>query len=107
MSLSENRTRNRRPRLGLWIPLILVVGCACIAISVAMASTLLAEEKEKSVKNGIIYGLTLSPSGIDPHINANAELGIPLYSVYDTLLYRHPQTGAFVAGLAKDWDISP
>src|SRR3989304_6092820 len=24
------------------------------------------------------YGLTLAPTGIDPHLNASAELGIPL-----------------------------
>jgi peptide/nickel transport system substrate-binding protein len=54
----------------------------------------------------VTYGLTLSPTGIDPHINASDELGIPLTSVYDTLVYQDPQTGAFVPGLAKDWTIS-
>ena len=53
-----------------------------------------------------VYGLTLLPSGIDPHINQSAELGIPLRSVYDTLVYRHPQTLAFEAGLAESWEIS-
>jgi peptide/nickel transport system substrate-binding protein len=54
----------------------------------------------------LMYGLTLSPSGIDPHINASAELGIPLRSVYDTLVYLDPQTGEFVPGLATSWEIS-
>lgn len=54
----------------------------------------------------LIYGLTLSPSGIDPHINASAELGIPLRSVYDSLVYLDPQTGEFIPGLAKSWEIS-
>jgi hypothetical protein len=45
----------------------------------------------------IVYGLTLLPSGFDPHINASAELGIPLRSVYDTLVYRDPITKDFVA----------
>lgn len=54
----------------------------------------------------LIYGLTLSPSGIDPHINASAELGIPLRSVYDTLIFLDPVTGEFVPGLATDWSIS-
>jgi peptide/nickel transport system substrate-binding protein len=54
----------------------------------------------------LVYGLTLSPSGIDPHINASAELGIPLSSVYDTLVFQDPQTGEFVPGLAKHWRIS-
>jgi peptide/nickel transport system substrate-binding protein len=54
----------------------------------------------------IIYGLTLMPSGFDPHINASAELGIPLRSVYDTLVYRDPVSGDFVPGLATRWEIS-
>lgn len=54
----------------------------------------------------IIYGLTLVPSGIDPHINASSELGIPLTSVYDTLIYQDPKTGEFVPGLAQKWEVS-
>ena len=54
----------------------------------------------------IVYGLTLAPSGIDPHINASSELGIPLTSVYDTLIYLDPETGDFVPGLAERWDVS-
>lgn len=56
--------------------------------------------------NRIIYGLTLQPSGFDPHINRSSELGIPLRQVYDTLVYRHPETRAFVPGLAASWEIS-
>lgn len=52
------------------------------------------------------YGLTLAPSGIDPHVNASSELGIPLTSVYDTLVYLDPQTNEFVPGLAERWEIS-
>lgn len=52
------------------------------------------------------YGLTLSPSGLDPHINASAELGIPLHSVYDTLIVRHADTGEFQPSLALAWHIS-
>ncbi len=54
----------------------------------------------------LVYGLTLAPSGIDPHVNASSELGIPLTSVYDTLVYQDPDTGAFVAGLAERWEVS-
>ena len=54
----------------------------------------------------IVYGLTLKPSGIDPHVNASSELGIPLTSVYDTLIYLDPEREDFVPGLAEDWDIS-
>jgi peptide/nickel transport system substrate-binding protein len=54
----------------------------------------------------LIYGLTLAPSGIDPHVNASSELGIPLTSVYDTLVYQDPDSGEFVPGLAERWEIS-
>ncbi|MEM9950933.1 MAG: ABC transporter substrate-binding protein [Chloroflexota bacterium] len=54
----------------------------------------------------IVYGLTLNVSGIDPHINRSTELGIVLRNVYDTLVYRHPDTNEFVSGLALSWDIS-
>jgi len=53
------------------------------------------------------YGLTLAPTGIDPHLNASSELGIPLSSVYDTLVFLDPATGEFVPGLAERWEISP
>ena len=53
----------------------------------------------------LVYGLTLAPSGMDPHIDASSELGIPLTSVYDTLVYQD-LGGTFVPGLAERWDIS-
>lgn len=56
--------------------------------------------------NHFIYGLTLQPSGFDPHIHASSELTIPLRSVYDTLVYRNPQTLAFESGLAQSWEVS-
>lgn len=67
-------------------------------------------ESEESDSNSgttrrLIYGLTLLPSGFDPHVNASSELGIPFMSVYDTLVYRHPQTQAFEGGLASAWEI--
>src|SRR5688572_433630 len=55
----------------------------------------------------LVYGLTLPPSGIDPQINASAELGIALRSVYDTLVYRNAEARDFVPGMAATWDISP
>jgi peptide/nickel transport system substrate-binding protein len=57
--------------------------------------------------NRIVYGLTLEPSGFDPHINRSSELGIVLRQVYDTLLYRDPTTSEFVPGLATRWEVSP
>ena len=59
-----------------------------------------------SAPDCLVYGLTLNVSGIDPHINRSTELGIVLRNVYDTLIYRHPDTNAFVAGLAQSWEIS-
>jgi peptide/nickel transport system substrate-binding protein len=53
----------------------------------------------------LIYGLTLTPSGIDPHVHASSELGIPLTSVYDTLVWQD-LGGEFVPGLAKSWEVS-
>lgn len=57
-------------------------------------------------ENQIIYGLTLQPSGFDPHIYQSSELGIPMRQVYDTLVYRDPNTNEFVPGLATQWSIS-
>lgn len=54
----------------------------------------------------IVYGLTLEASGWDPHINQSAELGIVLRQVYDTLVYRHPETKEIVPGLAANWTLS-
>ncbi|MBC7870927.1 MAG: hypothetical protein H7Y09_08820 [Chitinophagaceae bacterium] len=59
-----------------------------------------------AAQNSITYGLTLIPSGFDPHINQSTELGIVLRQVYDTLLYRDPQTNEFVPGLSTEWTIS-
>lgn len=54
----------------------------------------------------LVYGLTLAPSNIDPHVGASSELGIPLTSVYDTLVYQAAD-GSFVGGLAERWEVSP
>jgi peptide/nickel transport system substrate-binding protein len=59
----------------------------------------------QSAGGSIVYGLTLTPSGIDPHIDASSELGIPLTSVYDPLVWLSPD-GEFVPGLAKSWEVS-
>lgn len=64
------------------------------------------ESEQSGARNRIVYGLTLQPSGFDPHIHASSELGIPLRSVYDTLVYRDPASGQFVPGLAESWEIS-
>jgi peptide/nickel transport system substrate-binding protein len=53
----------------------------------------------------LVYGLTLAPSTIDPHVGASSELGIPLTSVYDPLVWLTPG-GQYVPGLAERWEVS-
>lgn len=79
-----------RRALALLLPLLLV-SCAAPAASTET----------------LRYGLTLAPSGLDPHINASSELTIPLGSVYDTLVFQNPESGEFVPGLAESWEVSP
>jgi peptide/nickel transport system substrate-binding protein len=74
-------------------------------ILLAVVPTLLVSCGEQPSGGSIVYGLTLTPSGIDPHIDASSELGIPLTSVYDPLVWLAPD-GEFVPGLAKSWEIS-
>ncbi|GMR11274.1 MAG: ABC transporter substrate-binding protein [Anaerolineae bacterium] len=88
------RKRPGARQLGLMCaPFLLVLAAACSA--------------DPGQGRELTYGLTLAPTGIDPHINASVELGIPLSSVYDTLVFQDPSTGAYVPGLATDWSISP
>jgi len=78
-----------RRALALLIPLLLA-SCAAPAAS----------------GDSLRYGLTLSPSGLDPHINASSELTIPLGSIYDTLVFQDSESGEFVPGLAESWEVS-
>ncbi len=77
-----------------------------VMILLALTLSACASANEAQPRNRIIYGLTLQPSGFDPHIHASSELGIPLRSVYDTLVYRDPTSDAFVPGLASSWTVS-
>jgi len=77
-----------------------------IGLSSLIVFALLVGCRQSSPPNRLVYGLTLVPSGIDPHINASSELGIPLTSVYDTLVYQVPDARQFVPGLAESWEIS-
>lgn len=83
--------------LRLFLVLVFVVLTGCLPGSNA---------QQASNDRRVIYGLTLKPTGIDPHIHQSSELGIPLRQVYDTLVYRNPTDHAIVAGLATDWTIS-
>ncbi|MCH7567541.1 MAG: hypothetical protein IH787_07800 [Nitrospirae bacterium] len=80
------------------------LGLACAPFLLGLVA---ACASDPSPGRELSYGLTLAPTGIDPHINASVELGIPLSSVYDTLVFQDPETGAYVPGLATDWSISP
>lgn len=77
------------------------------ALLLTLGACLPAVQTQQGAGQGrLVYGLTLQPSGFDPHIHRSAELGIPLRQVYDTLVYRDPTTRAFVPGLAAEWSIS-
>lgn len=78
---------------------------ALIVSAVLLALSACGPSREEPLT--LRYGLTLAPTGIDPHLNASSELGIPLSSVYDTLVYLDPESGEFVPGLAERWEISP
>jgi peptide/nickel transport system substrate-binding protein len=86
----------------------LIIAVAMITFLLSAPATTLARYPEEEGRFGgkLTYGLTLSPSGIDPHVNASSELGIPLTSVYDPLVWQVGE-GTFSPGLAKSWEISP
>lgn len=96
------------------IPILTIVflsACAPTPPTPTSADSRSTRSNPPRVGGRLVYGLTLSPSGIDPHINASAELGIPLTSVYDTLVYRALDstegTGQqFIPGLAESWQVS-
>jgi len=103
MGLEQKRGRAPR-RLG--VIGVLLIGCLLLA-ALAGALALGGDDGETpGAGSRIVYGLTLNPSGFDPHIHQSSELGIPFFSVYDTLIYRHPQTLEFVPGLADRWEMS-
>jgi len=53
-----------------------------VVIAGVLALILAGCSSAPTAKRGkLVYGLTLTPSGIDPHVNASSELGIPLTSV--------------------------
>jgi peptide/nickel transport system substrate-binding protein len=87
----------RAKLLGVW---------ACVAILAAVSCAPDSQSTPFVARHPIVYGLTLQPSGFDPHRNASSELGIVLRQVYDTLVYRDPETDEIVPGLAESWTIS-
>ncbi len=82
-----------RGRLALVLCTGFLLLCSCSA------------QPEAPTGTKLVYGLTLSPSGIDPHVDVSSELGIPLNSVYDTLVYRSG-SGELRPMLAESWSVS-
>ena len=103
--LTRASTRRRLPvSLGVLGGLLAIL---CVASAAVLVVLLRGDRGDDGEGNRIVYGLTLNPSGLDPHIHVSNELGIPFFSVYDTLVYRHPQTMEFVPGLAESWEMAP
>lgn len=97
----------RRFRFACCFPILIFLGVVTLVFGFVALTATDDDPTEDSDVRKLVYGLTLNPSGFDPHFNASAELGIPLFSVYDTLVYRHPQQPTFEPGLAESWEISP
>jgi peptide/nickel transport system substrate-binding protein len=76
-----------------------------LRVAALIAVLFLAACQPAAQKSKLVYGLTLAPSNIDPHVGASSELGIPLTSVYDPLVWLSPD-GTFVPGLAEKWEVS-
>ncbi len=100
------RFRQRRLLTLITLAAFGVLACSALVLIASVLNSATPRAAAQTGTNRIVYGLTLPPSGFDPHVNSSSELGIVLRSVYDTLLYRDPQTKAFVPGLADTWEIS-
>ncbi len=103
--MANERKRGRGP-LRLGVLGVLLIGCLLLTAIVGALALGDDDDTTPDAGNMIVYGLTLNPSGFDPHIHQSSELGIPFYSLYDTLVYRHPQTMEFVPGLAERWEMA-
>jgi len=97
--------RRGRAPLRLGVLGVLLIGCLLLA-AVAVALALRGGEAATPGRgNRIVYGLTLNPSGFDPHIHQSSELGIPFFSVYDTLVYRHRRLLS-LSPVCERWEMS-
>src|SRR5689334_13055968 len=99
------RAKRRRLLIFITIGAFLLLGCSSIAL-IAVAMTWNRRVIAPVAVKRIVYGLAVMPDGFDPHINSSYEMGVVLRSVYDTLVYRDPQTKDFVPGLAEKWTVS-
>jgi peptide/nickel transport system substrate-binding protein len=103
--MSFEPKRRRTPVTIGVLGLLFICSCGGL-LSLFLYIYLQQDEEEDPGNHQIVYGLTLDASGYDPQINISSELGIPFYSVYDTLVYRHPQNMEFTGGLAESWEMS-
>src|SRR5215813_7817334 len=99
------RAKQRRLLIFITIGAFLILSCVALILAVSVVTGAKRIVLPITVKR-IVYGLAVMPDGFDPHINSSYEMGIVLRSVYDTLVYRDPQTKDFVPGLAEKWTIS-
>lgn len=86
--------------------LLLIAACLTGVFAITTLGMQGRVSAQQTLTPRIVYGLTFMPSGFDPHVNQNSELGIVFRSVYDTLLYRDPNTKQLVPGLADKVDKS-
>ena len=100
--LNSFRSHGRRLASMVWLGLLAV---ALVACQPPLPQPAEAPPSGPQSGGRLIYGLTLVVSGIDPHVDASSELGIPLTSVYDTLVYQALDS-SFVPGLAESWEVS-
>lgn len=54
----------------------------------------------------LVYGISADIPILDLHLADSAEAGMIFRQIYDTLVYRDPDTRDFVPGLASSWGIS-
>ena len=54
----------------------------------------------------LTYGIAADIPILDPHAADSAEAGMLFRQIYDTLVYRDPDTRDFVPGLASSWERS-
>ncbi|MDP3046452.1 MAG: ABC transporter substrate-binding protein, partial [Chloroflexota bacterium] len=106
-------TANKATHLAVILALVLIMsGCGGPAATPTLVPPKPAEPTKapaplaQVAKKELVYGLTLSVAGLDPHIHTSSELGIPLTSVYDTLVYMTADN-KFAPGLAESWTVSP
>ena len=83
--------------ISIWLfALLAAVGCA--------------EEQETAPcemdPHCLTYGITTDIPLLDPHLADSDEAGLVFRQIYDTLVYRDPDTHDFVPGLASSWEIS-